>query len=312
MNKREIDDLARAVIEQLEHSDPTSSPHQSPDVGWRMPLGTLGGAVDERADGQQLVGRRMEVSRDVPPTFPPSRRVADLVDHTLLKPEATRRELDRLCDEAVLHGFAAVCVHGAWVSRCVRRLRDSDVMVATVAGFPHGAMTSAAKAFEVKELVERGADEVDVVASIGHILDESWDYVEDDLRAVVQSASGRAVKVILETALLDPVQIVKSAALAKECGARFVKTSTGFHPAGGATVEAVALMRAAVGNDVGVKAAGGVRDCATALRMMVAGATRIGTSSGVSFAECMGPDPLPLAELDPDRHETACRLAVGR
>ena len=142
-----------------------------------------------------------------------------------------------------------------------------------------------------EDSIDAGADEIDVVAAIGHILDEDWDYVEDDLSAVLRSASGRPVKVILETAALDPMQIVKSAALAAEAGAAFVKTSTGFHPAGGATVAAVSLMRRSVPERVGIKAAGGVRDCATAFRMIAAGATRIGTSSGVALAQYQSPDP---------------------
>jgi deoxyribose-phosphate aldolase len=242
--------------------------------------------------------------------FPlPVSRVADFIDHTLLKAEATRSEIDTLCAEAKAHRFAAVCVNGVWVARCAAHLAGSGVKVAAVVGFPLGAMPSAAKACEAKQAVSDGADEIDMVAAVGHILDEDWDYVEDDIRAVVEASAGRTVKVILETAALAPLQVVKAAAIAKESGAGFVKTSTGFHPAGGATAEAVALMRLAVGDSLGVKAAGGVRDCATALRMIAAGATRLGTSSGVKLVDCLGPGPLPLADLlaAPEKHELVCR-----
>ena len=280
MNNREIDELAHAVVERL--GENRESGLHATDLAWLRP--------------------------------PPSSRVADFVEHTLLKAEATRSGIDRLCDEALDHRFAAVCVNGAWVPRCVRRLKGSGVMVVGVVGFPLGAMESSAKALEAKTLVNAGADELDVVAPVGHILDEDWDYVEDDISTVVRAAAGRAVKVILETAALPPLQIVKASALAKEAGARFVKTSTGFHPAGGASVEAVALMRAAVGDGCGVKAAGGIRDCHSALRMLAAGATRIGTSSGVSLAQCLAADRHPLAELiaDPVKHDKVCRLGVSR
>ena len=147
-------------------------------------------------------------------------------------------------------------------------------------------MTSVSKAAQAAELVGLGADEIDMVAPIGRIIDGDWDYVEDDIAGVVEAAGGRVVKVILETAALEPTQIVSASAISMEAGAQFVKTSTGFHPAGGATEDAVALMAAAVGDKLGVKAAGGIRDRETALRMIAAGATRIGTSCGVSLVEC--------------------------
>ena len=212
-------------------------------------------------------------------------RMASYVDHTLLRADATCGEIDRLCTEARRHRFAAVCVNGMWVGRCVSRLRGSEVKIAAVVGFPLGAMPSAAKAFEASRLVEAGADELDMVASIGAMKDGAWTYVEDDMTAVVQAASGRPVKVILETAALLPVEIIQGSVVARESGARFVKTSTGFHSAGGATVDAVRLMRTVVGDAMGVKASGGIRDGATALRMITAGASRIGTSSGVSILE---------------------------
>jgi len=224
-------------------------------------------------------------------------RIADFIDHTALKAETTRAEIDQLCDEAREHHFAAVCVNPSWVSRCRERLDGSGVSVATVVGFPLGAGTSSVKAFETARAVADGADEIDMVAPVGAIKSGDWRGVADDIGAVVQAAGGRIVKVIIESAALSPVEIIKACAVAKERGAQYVKTSTGFHPAGGASAEAVALMRLVVGDDLGVKASGGVRDCASALKMIASGATRIGTSSGVSMAKCLGAGPLPLADL---------------
>lgn len=178
-------------------------------------------------------------------------------------------------------GFYAVCVYRSWISECVRLLRYTDAKVVSVAGFPGGASTPQAKAVEVGQLVDLGADEVDVVAPIGRILMGDWGYLAEEVATVVQAAAGRTVKIILETALLTPEQIVEAAGAAVAGGAAFVKTSTGLHPAGGATVEAVRLLRRTVGDRAGVKAAGGIRDRETALSMISAGATRIGTSSGV-------------------------------
>jgi len=224
-------------------------------------------------------------------------RIADFIDHTLLKAEATGPEVDKLCDEAREHRFAAVCVNPSWVRACAARLAGSGVQVATVVGFPLGATSSAAKRCEAELAVEDGATEIDMVAAIGHIKSANWHYVADDIAAVVAGARGQLVKVIVESAVLTPVELIKACAIAKEVGAHYVKTSTGFHAAGGATAEAVALMRLVVGDALGVKASGGVRDCETALRMIANGATRIGTSSGVSMARCLGAGPLPVSDL---------------
>lgn len=237
-----------------------------------------------------------------------ARRVADFVDHTLLKAEATREDIIKLCAEARQHRFAAVCVNPTWVELCAKELRGAEVAVASVVGFPLGATTRKTKSIEASEAVATGAGEIDMVASIGRIKGGQWACVEDDIRAVVE-ASGRAlVKVIVESAVLTSEEIVKACALAKEAGADYVKTSTGFHPAGGATAEAVRLMRLTVGDDLGVKASGGVRDCQTALAMIAAGASRIGTSSGVGMVNCLGPGPLSLAELlaQPHAHGPVC------
>lgn len=236
-------------------------------------------------------------------------RIADFIDHTLLKAEATAAEIDKLCAEAREHRFAAVCVNPSWVARCAKQLASSGVEVATVVGFPLGATTSAAKAHETEVAVRDGATEIDMVVAVGHIKSNDWDHVADDIAAVVRAAGGRLVKVIIESAALTPVEIIKASAVAKEMGAHYVKTSTGFHPAGGASTEAVALMRMVVGDALGVKASGGVRDCDAALRMIAAGATRIGTSSGVSMAKCLGQGPLPVRDLLTVAHDhrTGCR-----
>jgi deoxyribose-phosphate aldolase len=274
------------------------------DLSWRMPLPAAGSGSSRPAPTPSKLAAA--------PSVDGALRVADYVDHTLLKAEARRSDIDTLCDEASTHRFAAVCVNGCWVARCSDRLAGTGVKVATVVGFPLGAMPTAAKAFETKTVVDAGADEVDMVVAVGHVLDEDWDFVENDIRAVVNAAAGRVVKVILETGVLQPLQIVKASVVAKEAGAHFVKTSTGFHPAGGATAEAVAIMRMTVGDALRVKAAGGIRDCATALRMIGAGATRIGTSSGVKFVECMGESGRSLSDLigDPETHEASCRTGA--
>jgi deoxyribose-phosphate aldolase len=169
--------------------------------------------------------------------------------------------------------------------------------VATVVGFPLGASTSSVKAAEAAAAVDAGAGELDMVASLGAIKDADWEYVERDIRAVVDAADGALVKVIIESAILTPTEIVRACRAARDAGAHYVKTSTGMHPAGGATLSAVALMRMAVGDDLGVKASGGVRDCAAAFALIESGATRIGTSGGVALADCVGPAPKPVCEL---------------
>jgi len=238
-------------------------------------------------------------------------RIAEFIDHTALKAETTRADIDQLCSEALEHEFAAVCVNPVWVPHCAARLQGSRVAVATVVGFPLGANQSEIKAAETSLAVRQGATEIDMVAAIGHIKGGDWHHVADDIAAVVGAAAGRLVKVIIESAQLTPVEIIKASALAREAGAQYVKTSTGFHAAGGATAEAVALMRLVVGDSMGVKASGGVRDCATALRMIANGATRIGTSSGVGMAQCLGRGPLPMRELLASPHAHQERCATG-
>ncbi|HEX3156883.1 MAG TPA: deoxyribose-phosphate aldolase [Gemmatimonadaceae bacterium] len=224
-------------------------------------------------------------------------RLGDIVDHTLLRPEATRADVERLCAEAVDHRLATVCVNPGWVPLCVAALRGSSVPVCTVVGFPLGASATEVKAAEAALAARQGAQELDMVLALGALRSGHWGIVERDIAAVVRAASGALVKVIVESAVLTPLELVRVCGVAREAGAHYVKTSTGFHAAGGATEAAVALMRLAVGDALGVKASGGVRDGATALRMVAAGATRIGTSSGVQFAEVSGPGPRPLRDL---------------
>jgi deoxyribose-phosphate aldolase len=214
--------------------------------------------------------------------------LAALFDHTLLRADARRDDIGRLCREAVDHGCAAVCVNPRWVEHADALVTGTGVVVCTVAGFPLGATTSRAKAAEAERAVRDGAGEVDMVIDLGGLLDSRHASVRSDIAAVRRAAGDAVVlKVILETAFLDPEQIRVACRIAVDAGADFVKTSTGFGPAG-ATVEAVSLMREVVGPDRGVKASGGIRDLATARAMIEAGATRIGTSATVSILEAAG------------------------
>jgi deoxyribose-phosphate aldolase len=209
--------------------------------------------------------------------------VAGMIDHTLLKPDATRQQIETLCNEARENKFFSVCVNPTWVSTSKSLLQGSDVKVCTVIGFPLGATTSETKAFEVTNAIDHGANEVDMVINIGALKDKNDDLVENDIRAVVNAAKGKALtKVIIETSLLTNEEKVRACELAVKAGAEYVKTSTGFSN-GGATVEDIALMRKTVGPDIGVKASGGVRSTADAQNMIEAGATRIGASSGVAI-----------------------------
>lgn len=208
--------------------------------------------------------------------------LAPLIDHTLLRPDATRSDIEQLCREAAEHGFAAVCVNSSHVAVCTALLRDCQVPVAATVGFPLGASSTAAKAAEAADAVQKGASELDMVAAIGALKEGRGDSFIADIRAVVDAASGTIVKVILETCLLSDEEKQRGAVWAEEAGAAFVKTSTGFSK-GGATERDVRLLRRAVGSEIGVKASGGIRDAATADRMIAAGANRLGTSAGVAI-----------------------------
>ena len=208
-----------------------------------------------------------------------------MIDHTLLKQDAAADQIEKLCREAVSCGFCSVCVNSSFVSLCAGLLKDTDVKVCTVIGFPLGAMSTGAKAAEAALAVKDGAQELDMVIHTGMAKSGNWDYVKKDIKAVVQEAEGRSLlKVILETCLLTDEEKEKACLAAKEAGADFVKTSTGFST-GGATVDDIRLMRRTVGPEMGVKASGGIRCLADVQAMVEAGADRIGTSAGIRIAE---------------------------
>lgn len=228
--------------------------------------------------------------------------IARYIDHTLLRPDATQREIEQLCNEAVHYGFAAVCVNPMYVSLAKERLKTFPVKVCTVIGFPLGATTTVAKAIEMDQALEDGADEFDMVINIGRLKSGDVEYVQNEISALAWEAhdEGKILKVIIETCLLSDDEKRTACLLAKAAGADFVKTSTGFST-GGAIVADVMLMKSVVGPDIGVKASGGVSNYETAKAMIAAGATRIGTSKGIVIAEgapkcgncghCSCPDP---------------------
>ena len=213
-----------------------------------------------------------------------NKQIANMIDHTLLKANASEKEIIKLCAEAREHNFASVCVNPSMVKLASEELKGSDVDVCTVIGFPLGATTSEVKAFEVKNTIENGATEVDMVINVGKLKDRDLEYVKNDIKAVVDAAKDKAlVKVIIETCLLTDEEKVIACELSKEAGADFVKTSTGFST-GGATAADIALMRKTVGSEMGVKASGGVRTKEDAMTMIENGATRIGASASIAIA----------------------------
>ncbi|MBA2132523.1 deoxyribose-phosphate aldolase [Capillibacterium thermochitinicola] len=239
--------------------------------------------VELGEEGFRQADRTGEISEVISLSDPAA--LAGIIDHTLLKPEATYNDVERLCAEAKEYGFASVCVNPANVSLAVRLLGKSAVKVCTVVGFPLGATTHQVKAEETKEAVGSGAAEVDMVINIGALKSGFYNLVYQDIKAVVEAAGAQALtKVIIETCLLTTEEKIKACLLALYAGADFVKTSTGFGK-GGATVEDVALMRRVVGGRMGVKASGGIRDLATAEAMVKAGANRIGASAGVKIIQ---------------------------
>ncbi|WP_105994357.1 deoxyribose-phosphate aldolase [Staphylococcus simulans] len=214
---------------------------------------------------------------------------AKYIDHTLLKPDTTVDQIDKLIDEAKEYKFKSVCINPTYVKHAAEALKDSDVLVCTVIGFPLGANTSEVKAFEVEDAVKNGADELDMVINIGALKDGRYDEVQKDIEAVVKAADGHTVKVIIETVLLTEKEKRKASELSKAAGADFVKTSTGF-AGGGATVEDVKLMKEVVGDDLEVKASGGVRNLEDFKAMLDAGATRVGASAGVQIIQGLESD----------------------
>jgi deoxyribose-phosphate aldolase len=217
---------------------------------------------------------------------PTDGRVSHMIDHTLLKPDATKDQVAQLCYEAKKHSFASVCVNPSYVKLCADLLKDSDVLVCTVIGFPLGATSTESKAFEAQKAIRDGATEVDMVINVGALKSRDYERVEHDIAAVARAvhAGGAILKVIIEAALLTDEEKVAACQLAKVARANFVKTSTGFGP-GGATAEDVALMRRVVGPGMGVKASGGIRSYEDAKKMIAAGASRIGASASVRIAQ---------------------------
>jgi deoxyribose-phosphate aldolase len=270
---RLVEAVVRAVLAQVRLEEPPCGCHAAPGGCCPDRLGRMVGQGAERFGLQAKAN-----------LYP--REIARLIDHTLLKPEATREQIETLCREAREHSFATVCINPCWVRLCADLLRGTETRVCTVAGFPLGATPADVKAYETTRVLEDGACEVDMVMNIGALKSGDYRGVERDVAAVVAACrrGGALSKVIIEAALLTDDEKVKACVLARAAGADYVKTSTGFGP-GGATAEDVALMRRVVGPEMGVKAAGGVRDLKAAQAMIDAGADRIGASVGVKIVQ---------------------------
>ncbi|ACA30940.1 deoxyribose-phosphate aldolase [Histophilus somni] len=208
--------------------------------------------------------------------------IAQFIDHTALTAEKTEQDILDLCNEAIEHNFFSVCINSGYIPLARQKLQNTNVKICTVVGFPLGANLSTVKAFEAKEAIKAGATEIDMVINIGWIKSNQWESVKADIQAVLAACEGALLKVILETCLLTKEEIITACKICRELGVGFVKTSTGFNK-GGATVENIALMRQVVGENIGVKASGGVRDTKTAIEMIKNGATRIGSSSGIAI-----------------------------
>jgi deoxyribose-phosphate aldolase len=276
-----VDVIAAEVVRQVRPSltpgRSTSMPHDAGPSSTSAKEDACEGCPRNPAPPAAVSLAAIRLSPDV-------RALAGLMDHTLLRPEATRVQIEEVCDEALQMGFAAVCVNPAWVPVVAEKLRGSKVRVATVAGFPFGATSTAAKRAEAQAAILEGAQEVDMVMNIGAMRSGQLDRVEADIQGVAEvcRASGTLLKVIIENGYLSGQEKVSACQIAQRAGAEFVKTSTGFGPSGAAEAD-VRLMRQTVGPDMGVKAAGGIRTLHAALRMLQAGATRLGTSASLSI-----------------------------
>ncbi|HHT9112264.1 MAG: deoxyribose-phosphate aldolase [Planctomycetes bacterium] len=240
--------------------------------------------ITDRIDALELEPTKPVIQKPIEKPKPVQKPLdlAPLIEHTLLKPEATRRDVIRLCEEVIRFHFRGVCVNPVFVKEARKQLTGTDCSVITVVGFPLGANVTATKVEETRHVIELGANEVDMVISIGALKDGDYRTVWQDIRAVVEAAGLIPVKVIIETGLLDETEKIAACLLAKRAGAAFVKTSTGFSGRG-ATVEDVKLMKAVVGDGLGIKAAGGIRDFQTARALVEAGATRLGCSASVAI-----------------------------
>lgn len=209
-------------------------------------------------------------------------KISKYIDHTFLDPKASEEDIDKLCKEAIEYEFKSVCVNPYYAKFIKKKLENTDVLTCVVLGFPLGAVSKEIKGFEAKEASKIGIDEVDMVINIGALKEKNYDIVYEDIKSVVDNFSGSTVKVIIETALLTEEEKVKACELSVKAGANYVKTSTGFLGEG-AKIEDIALMRKIVGEDIGVKASGGIKDYSTLISMIKAGASRVGTSSGVKI-----------------------------
>ncbi|MFH1532552.1 MAG: deoxyribose-phosphate aldolase [Pseudomonadota bacterium] len=284
MDQRDIDRIVEAVTEKI-----------------RQRLGTPGdgnacaaSAADCTSCGDCVSRRPADVDKIVqlgasrvgsgPNTGGPREGLAQYIDHTLLAPDATQDQLRKLCEEARKHGFYSVCINSSNVAFCRGLLAGSPVKVVAVVGFPLGAMSPGAKAYETREAIQAGAGEIDMVINIGELKGRQYALVLDDVRKVVDAARPKPVKVIIETSKLSQTEKIVACALSKAAGAHFVKTSTGFG-GGGATAEDVALMKEVVGADMEVKASGGVRSAEDVVAMLNAGATRVGASASVEIVQ---------------------------
>ena len=216
-----------------------------------------------------------------------SNTIAKYFDHTILKPSATAAEVKIICGEAIGYGFFSVCINPVHVKTVKTLLTGTEVKVCSVVGFPIGAHTSFIKAKETEQAITDGADEIDMVINVGALKDKEFDFVESDIQSVVKAAAGKIVKVIIETCLLEESEIIKACRIARQAGAHFVKTSTGF-AGGGATAADVALMRKTVGTDLQIKASGGIKTLEDTRKMIDAGANRIGASAGVAIMKELG------------------------
>lgn len=274
MTRAELQFLVNRVVDQV-----LASPAGA------VPVETSPRAEDSRVADSLA---RSSAAHSANPVIPAA-ELASAVDHTNLKPEARRDEIVQLCQEAMEWRFATVCVHSIWVPLACQALRGSGVKVCTVTGFPTGAVPTAVKVLEAEIALRNGATEIDMVLPVGLLRRGELDRVRHDIQAVAEltASRGALLKVILESAALTLEEIAIACALARLAGAHFVKTSTGFHPSGGARAEHVALMRQAVGNDLGVKASGGIRTLDDALQMLRAGANRLGTSASVSILSAL-------------------------
>jgi deoxyribose-phosphate aldolase len=276
MRQSEIDKIIQNILGEL------------PGVACKNGICTDGLCVVHNRDGVNNIVRngaeRVSASIGIEAAGGIETDLAKMIDHTLLKPEATKEQVIELCAEAKKYSFASVCVNPSFVPICAKLLRDTPVKVCTVIGFPLGATSSAAKSFETHQALRDGAREIDMVINIGMLKSKDYDYIENDIFGVVMTAKryGALVKVIIETGLLTDEEKIKACLLAKRAGADFVKTSTGFAK-GGATAGDIALMRKVVGSAMGVKASGGVRTREEALAMVASGADRIGASASVKI-----------------------------